>query len=636
MCDTCFISNPPDVGQCRTSQSVQPDATCSSSESSLTVVPWKTNKSSDGNKLQSTGGFKISGSLQLKTMASESTSAGKLSEGFKLPSTGSVSGGLFGGFKSHSKPSEGAGGGGFKLPSGTLLGKQHVPAESNLTIAPKAMGLSTSQTVSSEVIGGENKPETVDRAMEDKAIGSAANLTSASELDKRLIAPVMTDGQLASLKGQESEVMQHGSEEPAAGNDKPVEKYAFQLAVPSFGTTARTSLDSHETSWPSATGGQAFQPGNHPVVSTLGESTGSNLTGSKLQFGQSNVNQNNQPSVVSTTTVTDSHQKESSGFNLQFKQPVASSFDQPSLGVDKLADKPFLPVSGRNEGSKFSNTGGFQISNFQNNKLFGSVRSELSHDKPPGLLQGGSRPLIEPKLFQSGETKSQDGQMSSHKKPTFHFGAGIQNQQPSTLGNVKEGTLQAPAFQGAEAMSDKPSFSFNIEQANIRKDPMFPGLGSSGSSSLSVGPSQKSLLGQPSLSSAAVQLFQFGVNPNPNQPPVRFQFGNQGQMPGLDSSSGLLSNNPFNFSNPGVDSAAGDSTVGMEDDAPLGLSQQHTTGGYDFSNSLQPPPFTFSVGQPQLTNPFTNQTHTFTGTAGSSSITGRRMKQAVRRMGKKK
>ena len=73
----------------------------------------------------------------------------------------------------------------------------------------------------------------------------------------------------------------------------------------------------------------------------------------------------------------------------------------------------------------------------------------------------------------------------------------------------------------------------------------------------------------------------------------------QGQTSGLGSSSGQLSDNPFNFPNPGGDSAAGDSTVGMEDDAPSGLSQQHTTGGYDFSHSLQPAPFSFSAGQSQ-------------------------------------
>ena len=621
-CDTCLISNPSGVDQCRACQSVPPGATCSRSQSNL--VESKTTELSDGSKQWSTGGFKLTGVLQVKTPSIESASGGNLSRGFKLSSTSSVIGGLFGSFKSNSGRSEEAGGGGFKLPSGTTLGKPSVPAESNLTVPPKAM----SQTVSSGVAIGEgrgSRPETVDRASEDKSVGSAASLVVTDSASKPaehcLIAPMM-GGHFTSPEGEESEVMQGGCENlPSdlhADRERPSEKRGFQLAVPAFGVTTATLSDAHGACLPSATGGKAFQLGNHPVVSTSGESTGSNFAGFKLQFGQLSKNQTNQPFGLSTEAC---QKKESGGFNLHFKQPVATS-DRPHSGLD--TGKSLPTAFGRSGESSFSSIGGFQISSTsQNDKLFGSTTGDLSCDKPQSLSYGGAK--LSTELFQSSELLNAKPQKSGQEKPAFHFGAeqqGLADQLPAPFGNVTGATIQVSGFQGG----DKPAFSFNIGQSKIKKDPTFAGAGSLGSS-VSVQPlhpfgQQNPLLGQSSLSSAAVQPFQFGLNPNPNHLPMTFQFGTQSQTSGR-----LLSDNPFNFPNPGGDSAAGD---GMEDDAPSGFSRQHITGGYDFSNSLQPTPsFSFSAGQSQST-PFTNLTHTFTG------CSGRKTKQAIRRLGKNK
>lgn len=468
--------------------------------------------------------------------------------------------------------------------------------------------------------------------------------------------------------GETKLVTDKQSESLSAHKESMSEKpRGFQLNAPSVGMMGTTEPETDRPGVLTESVGKGFQVTIPRQSSTSsGLSAGTHTFGLKVPFGQLDTMATSQLSSFPSTS---SQTAGSTGFKLQFSHPAAAStghlvsapdsWDKQLPGVKGTLGQPVLKVTADPKLFSFGKSGipdsssstPFQLSTSAQNRLFGAGKSDQSciesrtqshesHEfgtKSVSVQLSGS---LSSKLHESGKS----GQLT----PTFNFGPqqkSSQEPQPAMFGSVIGPTLQTSGLQKGSGISGKPSFSFNLGQSKgPEKKPAFGSLGSlaptttTHSSQLFGQQQQNALMGQP-LPSTTGQPFPFGFTQN--QSPATFQFGAQDQTSGLPSggSSGLLSTNPFSFPQPGVSNATSDPSIGMEDDTSGGFSQQQNTGAYDFSSSLQPSStfsFAFSGDSSGPPNPFTNQPSTASMSNPSPGGSGRRTKQAVRRLPKKR
>ena len=324
--------------------------------------------------------------------------------------------------------------------------------------------------------------------------------------------------------------------------------------------------------------------------------------------------------------------------SLQFPTPGSS---QQATRQESLQQKPTFNFGVQQQGSQEQQAKSRE--SFQQKPTFSfGVQQQSSQEQQASSQESLQRPTFNFGVQQQTSRERQANSQESQQKPTFKFGLqreGSQERSLSLFGGVSGSNIQPSGSQQDATFSSKPSFSLQPGADKNQERPIFGTMDlrtASMPSSLQIGQQkQSSMLGQPSALSTTMQPFQFGMNQTQSHP--TFRFGSQSGtslLPASSSSSGLLSNNPFRFPQPGAGGDAPDQAVGMVD-VSSGLSDQQQSGGYDFSSSLQSSgSFTFGGDSSVVPTPFANQSASISNMP--SRLGGRKTKTAVRRVPKKR